>query len=109
MHKAWSWNQGNADDMRQAADMLDAHDETLIDIYASETGKSKDDIRSAMEKETWIKGADAVAFGLADETDKEEEAAASYRPLDASYLSRCKNISPEILNALAPRKEPGAP
>lgn len=99
MHKAWSWAKGNADQMRQAAEMLDTHDETLVDIYASETGKSKADIRAAMEKETWIKGADAVEFGLADETDK-EDASACYRPLAQDFISRCKNISPEILNVL---------
>lgn len=103
MHKAWSWNQGNADDMRQAAEMLDAHDETLVDIYAAETGKSKEEIRSAMESETWVKGGDAVNWGLADETDKEEEEAqASYRPLDPKFLDRCKNLSSAILNALRP-------
>lgn len=108
MHKAWSWNQGNADDMRQAAEMLDAHDETLVDIYAAETGKSKEEIRRAMESETWVKGADAVNWGLADETDAEEEtaAAAAYRPLDQKFLDRCKNLSPAILNALRPA-EPG--
>jgi len=111
MHKAWSWNQGNADDMRQAAEMLDAHDETLATIYAAETGKSKEEILAAMEFETWIKGADAVAYGLADESDPEEtaDASASYRPIAQDYLKRCKNISPAILNALAPRKESGAP
>lgn len=110
MHKAWSWNQGNADDMRQAAEMLDAHDETLADIYASETGKTKAEILSAMESETWIKGADAVAYGLADESDPEEqEASAAYRPIAKDFLSRCKNISPEILNALASHNGPGAP
>lgn len=110
MHKAWSWNQGNADDMRQAAEMLDAHDETLAEIYASETGKTKAEILSAMESETWIKGADAVAYGLADESDPEEqEASAGYRPIAKDFLSRCKNISPEILNALASHNGPGAP
>lgn len=103
IHQAWAWNQGNADQMRQAAEMLDAHDETLISIYAAETGKSKAEIRSAMEKETWIKGEDAVTFGLADETDTEsDDATAAYRPIDPTYLSRCKNLSPEILNALRP-------
>ena len=101
MHKAWSWSQGNADDMRQTADMLDAHDQTLADIYASETGKTKAEILDAMEKETWIKGADAVAFGLADESDVEDDASAAYRPLAKDFLSRCKNIAPEILNALS--------
>jgi len=104
MHKAWSWNQGNADDMRQAAEMLDAHDETLVDIYAAETGKSKAEIRTAMEKETWVKGGDAVPWGLADETDAEEaaeESQAAYRPLAKDFISRCKNISPEILNCIS--------
>jgi ATP-dependent Clp protease protease subunit len=99
-HKAWSWAAGNADEMRKQADCLDAHDETLIDIYAAATGKPKDEIRSIMEKETWTKGSDAVAAGLADETD-EDNAQASYRPLRPDFVSRCKNLSPEILNCIS--------
>ncbi len=106
MHKAWSVNQGNADDMRHAAEMLDAHDDTLIDIYAAETGKPKAEIRTAMENETWIKGGDAVAFGLADETDT-DDAQAGYRPLPENYLSRCKAPA-EILNALSAAPKQGA-
>jgi len=102
IHCAWSWAQGNAEDMRKQAEMLDKHDAALIDIYAAETGKSKAELRAAMEKETWITGADAVAFGLADESDIDGDAQASYRPLAQNYLDRCKNLSPEILNALRP-------
>lgn len=104
-HKAWSYTQGNADDMRQAADMLDTHDETLVDIYAAATGKSKADCRARMQKETWTKGGDAIAAGLADETDETDEAdaQAAYRPLHPDFLQRCKNISPAILNCLAPQ------
>lgn len=100
-HKAWSYAQGNADDMRQAADMLDTHDETLVDIYAAATGKTKAEIRTRMEKETWTKGGDAIAAGLADESDDEGDAKASYRPLHPDFISRCKNISPEILNCIS--------
>lgn len=101
MHLAWSWAQGNAKDMEKASEMLAAHDETLIDIYAAETGKSKEEIRSAMEAETWVRGSNAVEWGLADETDDEtNDAQAAYRPLAHAYLSKCKNISLEILNAL---------
>lgn len=98
-HKAWSWVKGNADEMRSAADMMDVHDETLVDVYASATGKSADDIRAIMKKETWTKGSAAIDAGLADESD-ESDAKASYRPLHEDYISRCKNISNEILNAL---------
>jgi ATP-dependent Clp protease, protease subunit len=103
-HKAWSWAQGNDDDMESARDMLRAHNETLVDIYAAATGKSKDDIRAIMKKETWTKGGDAVSAGLADETDDDtDDANASYRPLRQDYIARCKNISPEILNVLTPK------
>lgn len=102
IHCAWSWAQGNADDMRKAADMLDVHDEAISDIYVSATGKSKSEIMAAMMAETWIKGSEAVAFGFADETDDDDDdAQASYRPLDSKYLNRCKNISPEILAAVS--------
>lgn len=108
-HEAWSWAQGNKRDMRHAADMLEAHDETLVDIYAAATGRTKDDIRGRMEKETWTKGSDAVAAGLADETDDEEgESVAAYRPLHPDYVARCKNLSPEILNVLRPPVSGGA-
>jgi hypothetical protein len=106
IHCAWCQSQGNADEMRSTADMLDAHDETMVDIYASETGKTKEDIRSAMEAETWIKGSDAVAWGLADESDgdgDEDDAEAAYRPLHPDFISRCKNLSPDILNAIQPK------
>ena len=100
MHKASSWSQGNADDMRAAAEMLDAHDEVLVDIYAAETGKSKGAIRSAMEAVTWIKGADAVEFGLADESDPEEVVdAIQYRPLATAFLARCQ-VPANILNCI---------
>lgn len=108
IHKAWSFAQGNSDDMRQAADMLEAHDETLVDLYTEHTGQTKAAIREAMEKETWMKGADAVDFGLADETEEEEEkerapnGSFSYRPLAKGFLDRCKNVSPAILNCLNP-------
>lgn len=108
IHKAWSWAQGNADDMRQQAEMLDTHDETLAGIYAEHTGKSQKEILKAMEEETWIKGADAVAWGLATETDETESAdAAAYRPLAQTFLDRCKNISPAILNTLRPDSKTG--
>lgn len=66
IHKGWSVAQGNADEMRKAADLLDKHDETLIGLYESKTGKSRDEIAAALAAETWLTGEEAVAWGLAD-------------------------------------------
>ncbi len=107
-HQAWTWASGNADDMRQTADMLETHDETLIDIYAAASGQSKEYHRTRMQKETWTKGSAAVDAGLADEAETEDKTQASYRALHPDYLARCKNLSGEILNALSAAPKQGA-
>lgn len=74
MHPAWLESQGNASQLRKDADMLDANDAVLVDGYAKRTGKSKTEIRDAMDAETWLTGEEAVAWGLADEVGSNEVA-----------------------------------
>lgn len=68
IHEPWAWAQGNAEDMRRAFEMLNTHGETIAGIYADETGRTKDEARSAMKSETWFTGEEAAQWGLADET-----------------------------------------
>lgn len=104
-HKAWSFAQGNDEDMDKAAKMLREHNKMLVDIYVSETGKTAEEWEKWMAAETWIRGASAVDYGLADETD-EDDAQASYRQFHPDFISRCKNLSPEILNVIQAHKSP---
>ena len=103
IHCAWSWAQGNADDMDKQATMLREHDEMLAEIITENTGKTIETIRGDMKAETWIRGSAAVEYGLADESDEAAEPKNSYTSLPAAWLERCKNLSPEILNALRPK------
>lgn len=83
MHNAWAWMdgvQGNADDMREladnangAADMLDKHDDVIVAAYSGRTGKSENEIRDAMAAETWLTGAEAVEWKLADAQEGEAD------------------------------------
>lgn len=66
IHKAWNIVWGNADDMRQQADLLDQIDGSLAQTYATRTGISVDKITSMMAEETWIEAASAVEQGFAD-------------------------------------------
>ena len=100
-HKAWSYAQGNDEDMDKAAQMLREHNETLVDIYVAETGKTKEEWEGWMKAETWIKGAKAIEYGLADETEEVDESQASYRQFHPDFIQRCKNISHEILNVIS--------
>lgn len=84
IHNVWSWMdgaQGNAEEMRKAAelfgkaaDMLEKHDDLLVDAYVKRTKKSEKEIRQAMKDETWLTGAEAVEWGLADESGDNEAA-----------------------------------
>jgi ATP-dependent protease ClpP protease subunit len=107
VHKAWAHASGNSDDMQRQSEMLKTHDSSLADIYAAHTGKSKEECMSKMTAETWLTGEEAVAFGLADETDadddaqnKSEQVASGRAFIPQAYLDKCKNLSPEILNAI---------
>jgi ATP-dependent Clp endopeptidase proteolytic subunit ClpP len=110
IHCAWSWAQGNADDMDKQATMLREHDQMLAEIIAENTGKPLEKIQADMKAETWIRGSAAVEYGLADESDEAADPQNSYAALPQAWLDRCKNLSPEILNALRPTPSvPSAP
>lgn len=68
IHNAWGWSEGNAEDMRRYAELLDTHDEVLVNAYVKKTGKTQKAIEDAMAAETWLTGKEAVDWGLADET-----------------------------------------
>lgn len=57
---------GGSEAMRRYADMLDSMNSTLVNLYASRTGKTPEEIRSMIEAETWMDGQTAVDNGFAD-------------------------------------------
>lgn len=56
-----------AKDLRSMVKQLDAHDRVGINIYAERTGRTKDEIKALVDRETWMTGQDAVDQGFADE------------------------------------------
>lgn len=94
IHEPWSYTQGNSEDHKRSAEMLDKHGDMLASIYADEIGKSKDEMRQAMKDETWFTGEEATEYGLADETPED----ACNSTLAALSLEQFKNV-PEHLRA----------
>lgn len=58
---------GDADELRSVADSLEKMTNLIAGVYAEKTKKSVEEIRAAMDKETWFDADDAKAFGLCDE------------------------------------------
>lgn len=57
---------GNAQELRDYADMLDSVNASIINLYVARTGKTAEEITAMLEEETWMDGAKAVELGFAD-------------------------------------------
>ena len=58
--------QGQATDLEiQAKEILKTRDQ-LIDVYVEATGKDKDTIAKAIDRDTWMSADEALEFGLVD-------------------------------------------
>ncbi len=73
-HNPWSYAAGEAKDMLHMAEVLDEIKESIINIYEIKTGRSREELSTLMDEETWMSAKKAVAEGFADGILYEEEA-----------------------------------
>lgn len=112
IHDPISWVFGNARAMRKEAEVLDTHKESLMSIYLNAGFSDGDEAKLAelLSEETWLKGEDAIAYGLADEVEGELRVAAL---VDQKMVARLwlkkpvDAVKPFIKNLDTP--EPDAP
>ena len=97
IHDASSMTQGNAEQLRKTADLLDGISENIAEIYADKTGMDKEEIREMMKRETWMNAKESIANGFVDEIIgeqfdfRQEKAESSHM----SFLNRLTNPSSE--------------
>lgn len=87
IHNPWGGMMGEADDLRDYADLLDKNAKNMIDAYAGKTGLPRDEIETLMKNETWMTGAEAVAKGFADNLLPEMTMAACFNDKTAKEFS----------------------
>lgn len=75
IHRAWTWMEGNADEVAKTLKDLERQDTKLANIYAAKAGGTVEDWLAAMSDETWYTAEEAVAAGLADEVIAEKSTA----------------------------------
>ncbi|GAB2907002.1 Clp protease ClpP [Rhodococcus aerolatus] len=66
IHEAWAFSEGDAAEMRKAAEMLDSMSDSIASTYAARAGGTAADWRAVMQTEAWYTADEAVAAGLAD-------------------------------------------
>lgn len=62
---------GNADYMRETADLLDKFKNSIVAGYSDKSGKPYEEIAAMLNAETWLGAEEAVFFGFADEMTDE--------------------------------------
>lgn len=65
IHNPWTFAAGDAEDLREQADLLDKIGDSLASTYARRTGKSAEEIQTLLAAETWFTAQEAVDAGFA--------------------------------------------
>ena len=90
IHNAWTYTQGNAEELRKAADDVEKISEVAANAYKSVMTISEDELKKMLDEETIITAKEALSYGFATEIAQEPatgNAAASARK---SILQRLK-------------------
>ena len=76
IHNPWSMAIGDADDMKNQAEILDKIKASLLQAYVRKTGLPEEQISDMMDKETWLTAQEAYDLGFIDEITTAQEVAA---------------------------------
>ena len=97
IHDPWSIVIGNADNMREEADLLDKVGGVIAKTYIDKTGKDEAEIKALMTAETWMTADEALEMGFIDvieETEKDEKAKATL--FDLSVFANVPDALKEV-------------
>ena len=99
IHKPWGFAGGDADDMRDYADLLDKVESVLIPAYAQKTGKSPEEIAAMLEDETWLSGTECLELGFADQVTTSLQAMAC---IHSKRIEEFEKMPNSIRNMVTP-------
>jgi ATP-dependent Clp endopeptidase proteolytic subunit ClpP len=102
IHEASGGAQGDSETLLRYAELLENISDEIAEVYAGKTGKSKEDMRALMKKETWMTAKQAVEMGFADEIFDTKPKAMSildkFRP-DAALSEKVQGLEASLESA----------
>ena len=95
IHNAWTFTQGNANDLRKMADDLEKMDSSIRQSYLDKSNGKIDEetLIDLMNKESWLSADECLEYGLCDEIVEANKMVAK---LDPKLFKNYKNV-PENL------------
>lgn len=73
IHNASTCTSGDYRDMQHTADVLQTVNTAIMQAYIAKTGKTEDELKAMMDKETWLTANQCLESGFADEIIKDEK------------------------------------
>ena len=101
IHNAWTFTYGDENELRKVADVLAGLSSLIAKKYISKTGKSKQIIKQAMDKESYYFGNEILDFGFCDEiisTENQNTKDESLALARESFKACCKTASEKFSN-----------
>jgi len=102
IHEASGGAQGDSETLLRYAELLENISDEIAELYAGKTGKSKEDMRALMKKETWMTAKQAIEMGFADEIFDTKPKAMSildkFRP-DAALTEKVQGLEASLESA----------
>lgn len=83
IHRGWTLQIGNMNDMRETADLLEGLDQDIASDYAKKTRKKKNELLDLMDAETWLTADESFEMGFVDEVFDPAEAVENRYDLSA--------------------------
>ena len=99
IHKPWAVAGGDADDMRDFAELLDKTEAVLIPAYAAKTGLAHEVIAGMLKEETWMDGTQCVSLGFADQLVPAVQAMAR---IDSKRIGEYEKMPENLRNMITP-------
>lgn len=73
IHNAWSYAEGNAQELRKQADDLEKITQASVVAYKAHSTLTEEEIKALMDAESWILPQEAIDYGFATATEKAEQ------------------------------------
>lgn len=100
VHNPSGYVSGDADRLRDYADLLEKLEGTLANAYARKTGKTLEEVKEWMKDETWFTAAEAKAAGLVDTVTGEVSFSASLRAFKSAPAALTQQTTAKTMKKL---------
>ncbi|MGN4422276.1 Clp protease ClpP, partial [Bacillus cereus group sp. MYBK249-1] len=96
IHNPWTWVEGNATELRKAADDLDRIGNSSMQTYLQKAGDklTEEKLKEMLDAETWLSADQAFEYGLCDVVEEEHQMSAS---VNKDFFAKYKNVPQQLV------------